>query len=173
MAPVSYFVGAESLMGAAVSSRHLQVNQRLGEPSTISAGYATAYERSAVATPLMDVGKVAGCLCVSSTRPDAFSPELVNLIEQYGDLLAVLLASGEFYAPEHIALGVLPRIEDQQSVLAPYRPQFAALLKAVPSSSSYRLLHELEERLLQYLLKEHEVAMTEASIKKGRDHDDG
>ncbi len=89
-------LGAESLVGYAVSVGHLQVNHDLQDPTSMIAGYADDWERSAVAAPIMLDAKVAGCLLVSSTRPYAFEPAQLTLIERYADVFTLAFEPHEF-----------------------------------------------------------------------------
>jgi len=114
-------LGVESLAGHAVISGHLEINQRLGEKLNVSPGYQSEWEKSAVATPIMRTGMLAGSLLVSSTRSNYFLPAISRLVENYADLIALAFEPGEFYEPKQIELNALPPFAEQVPYIAQFR----------------------------------------------------
>jgi hypothetical protein len=123
------FLGAESLAGSAIISGHLMMNQQLSQRDTLAAGYQGRWEESAVAAPILDAGRIAGALLVSSALPSYFLPTRTTLIEQYAELMAVAFASEEFYDPECIELRVMPTEERQRPYLARFRQRVNEFLQ--------------------------------------------
>ena len=121
-------LGAESLAGHVLGIAHLDVNQSLTEPSGREAGYAAQWEESAVAVPIMQLGKAAGSLLVSSTRPDYFSPARCALIESYAELIMLAFDQEDFYEFEQIELVPLPPREAQQPYFAGFAFRVAQVM---------------------------------------------
>ncbi len=152
-------LGAESLAGYAVSSVHLVQNQNLRDRQSRDPGYPGRWEESAVAAPIMFAGGVAGCLLVSSTRPEYFVPTRCTLVESYAELVALAFDRQEFYKPEEIALGVLPSFEVQGPLLPGFRQRVIDImgraLRNQQSITAYQAeqlaWQQLEEELLQPL----------------------
>ena len=157
-------LGAESLAGHALSIAHLDVNQSLTEPSGREAGYAAQWEESAVAVPIMQLGKAAGSLLVSSTRPDYFSPARCALIESYAELLMLAFDPEEFYELKRIELVPLPPREVQLPYLAGFASRVAQVM-AQSARDGYPMnvlqaqqvvWQQIEQELLPWYLNEHE-----------------
>lgn len=151
------FFGAESLVGFATSigRQHtiLTINEKHRLPDLLP-----EHAMSAVASPIMYVGRVAGCLLVASTQPDYFcQPALLDLIQNYAQLLALAFHPEDFYELEHIALQPLPSFQVQQSYLSSLQQRILALLKKAaidhrPLSydvAEQHALWQLEDELLQ------------------------
>lgn len=113
-------LGAESLAGHALSIGHFDVNQSLAEPFNRGPGYSAEWEESAVAVPILHLGKVAGSLLVSSTQPNYFSPAQIELVESYAELLVLAFDAEEFYELGHIELALVPPREVQQPYFATF-----------------------------------------------------
>ncbi len=88
------FLGIESLAGYAVSVGHLVAVQSRAEQTQMSVRWEE-WEESAVASPILLGGRVAGCLIVSSTQPDYFLEFRQKLIGQYTELLTLAFRSQE------------------------------------------------------------------------------
>jgi hypothetical protein len=48
-------------------------------------------------------GQLLGALTVSSVEPDAFTPELVQLLEEWSEAFAQLLAAGRWFGRRKLA----------------------------------------------------------------------
>ena len=147
-------LGAESLAGHVVISGRLEVNQRLEDDLGISPGYRGAWEQSAVAAPIMHVGRIAGSLLVSSTQPDYFLPGRCTLIQDYADLVALAFSPEEFYSFEQIQLGVLPSYEEQRPYFFEFRRRLAEIMiRAARDNLSLNLV-QAEQKLWQQIEQE-------------------
>ena len=122
MEQTAVFLGAESLACNAVTlCRPIIVQDVEQECLTTSAGWIE-YERSAAAYPILFAGRVAGVLLVSSTQKNYFLWQVsTDLIQRYADLLALAFDPQEFYAPEQIALFIMPPPEEQKASFAKFR----------------------------------------------------
>ena len=125
----SILLGAESLAGYVVSTGHFAENQNLRELPGRDPGYPGQWEESAVAAPIMFAVGIAGCLLVSSTQPNYFTATRSKLVESYAELIALAFDRQEFYAPEQIALGILPSFEVQQPIITGYRQRVIDLVR--------------------------------------------
>src|SRR5260370_19297574 len=151
-------LGSESLAGNTVVECRLRANQKMSEKQNLSPGYQGAREESAVAAPMLHAGHVAGCLLVSSTQPDYFSPGRCGLIGDYAELIAMAFAPKDFYEPERINLGMLPPATVQQPYLSGFRQQVVQrMLHAASNGKPISLLHadqevwqQIEMELLQF-----------------------
>jgi transcriptional regulator with XRE-family HTH domain len=121
-------LGAESLAGHALSIAHYEVNQTLNEPSNRGPGYGAEWEESAVAVPILHLGKVAGSLLVSSTQPNYFSTTLVALVESYAELLALAFDPEDFYELDCVGLALLPTRNKQLPYLVTFARQVAEIM---------------------------------------------
>lgn len=132
----AWLLGVESLSGSAVMKGHLEYNQELSDPMSLAPGYAAPGEQSAAAAPILHTGRIAGCLCVASTQPRYFTPSRLALVEAYADLLALAFEPHEFYAPQHIQLGIVPQIQEQLRLLLTFRQRVRELMQRVGQQQS-------------------------------------
>jgi len=135
-------LGAESLAGHAVTLGRPVVNQVLAESQSLSPGYRGLWEESSIAAPIMLEGNIAGCLLVSSTRPNYFLPFRQTLVESYADLLALAFEPKEFYETKHIELSLVPFQQVQRSYLSGFRQRLIDTMtdrKSTRLNSSHRL----------------------------------
>ena len=126
------FFGAESLAGYVVESGHSVVIADLSAEQRVPHQLPEeAY--SAAAAPILHASRIAGCLLISSTRPDYFSlPALPGLLESYAALLALAFDPEDFYEPQSIQLGIMPSVQVQESYLATIQQHIRlALTKAL------------------------------------------
>ncbi len=151
-------LGAESLAGHVVSSGHLEANQRLREQFGVVFGYRGNQEESAVAAPIMHLGKIAGSFLVSSTQPDYFLPARCALIESYAELVALTFDPEDFYDPKSIQLASFPPSEVQLPYFFTFSQQVAqTMIQAQRSGKSLNILEaqqavwqQIEEKLLSW-----------------------
>ncbi len=144
-------LGAESLAGHAVSSGRLEVNQNLRDKHGASPGYRGPWEESASAIAIMSMGKIAGCLLVSSTQPDYFLSSHRQLIESYAELIALAFGSEDFYEPQQIELGVLPPYEVQQLYFSEFRKRIVDLMKQARGTQLPITVFEAEQLVWQQI----------------------
>ncbi|HLH62603.1 MAG TPA: GAF domain-containing protein [Ktedonobacteraceae bacterium] len=148
------FLGIESLAGYAVSTARLVENQNLGQEANRAPGYAGKWEGSAVAAPIMFAGNIAGCLLISSTQAGYFGENYYSLIEGYAELIALAFDRQEFYAPEQIALGVLPSYEVQKSSFSGFRQRTIDLMRQASINRHPITALEAEQLVWQQLEQE-------------------
>ena len=122
------FLGIESLAGYAVSVGHLVSVQSRAEQTQVSVRWEE-WEESAVASPILLGGRVAGCLIVSSTQPDYFLEFRQKLIGQYTELLTLAFRSEEFYAYQDIELSLMPSHEIQHIRFSQFRQRVSDVLR--------------------------------------------
>lgn len=142
-------LGAESLAGSAVSSAHLVTNAHFDDQRGLTPGYRGLWEESAVAAPIMDAGRIAGSLLVSSTQPDFFREEHLSLIQNYADLLSLAFEANAFYDLGQMNLWLLPQASVQQPVLAQFGRRVLALVK-----QNSLTFEEAEQRVWQQIEQE-------------------
>ncbi len=122
------FLGIESLAGYAISVGHLVTVQSRAEQTHVPVRWV-AWEESAVASPILLGGRIAGCLIVSSTQPGYFLPFRQKLIGQYTELLTLTFRSDEFYTLQDIELRLIPSQEIQQDRFSRFRQRVSNVLQ--------------------------------------------
>jgi len=133
-------LGAESMAGYVVTTGHSITVQNLNEDQGIFPAHRAKWEESSTAHPILRGNLVAGCLLVSSARPNYFTPERLTLCQNYADLLVLVFAPEEFSELERIKLGVMPQYDMQRIHLATfqervYRVMLEAARKNAPIDS--------------------------------------
>jgi hypothetical protein len=151
------FFGAESLVGFATSIGRQHTIVNINEMRRLP-DHLPEHTKSAVASPIMYVGRVAGCLLVVSTQPDyVCQPALLDLIQNYAQLLVLAFHPEDFYELDRIELQPMPSFQVQQSYFTSLQQRILALLKKAtidhrPLSydvAEQHALWQLEEELLQ------------------------
>lgn len=120
------FLGAESLVGYAVISRHMALVQDTRE-TTLPID-PRPQEQSALAMPIMLSGNIAGALLVSSTEKHAFYATSFELIQRYTHLLTLAFTQEDWYDPQDIELLVMPPTSAQLPRLSTFRERVSRLL---------------------------------------------
>jgi hypothetical protein len=156
------FLGAESLAGHVVTIFHYKVVNNLQEEVTLVPVAPSPHEKSCAIFPILYSGRIAGVLSASSTQLNYFSaPNRLALLQKYADLIALIFSPEDFYAPEQIALHVMP-IQEQQK---PFFTHFNDLTRknimtaaehnqhTNNSEAENRVRAQLEEDLLQYAIQ--------------------
>ena len=144
-------LGAESLAGHTVFSQHLETNQHLQERLSVSPGYQSQWEHSAVAMPIMRTGTIAGSLLVSSTQSDYFLPTISKLIERYAELIALAFDASDFYEPKQIALSILPPFSEQQPYFVQFRKRVVETLQQATREQKHLTILQAEQRVWQQI----------------------
>jgi transcriptional regulator with XRE-family HTH domain len=123
------FLGAESLSGWTVGRGEPGVVQDMEQNQGPLPFRAGLHEKSAVAWPLQRAGKLAGCLLISSTQVNYFTPAHLSYIEIYANALALSFGDEEFYELHRIALHEMPVLSRQQEYtsIAQLRDRVAGL----------------------------------------------
>lgn len=152
------FLGAESLAGNVVTLFRPGIIQNLNEAHSLMPATRVEYEQSAAIYPILYAGRIAGVLLVSSTEVNYFLSQSRNdLVQYYADLTALAFEPDEFYAPERIALCVMPSHEEQKEYFANFRQMVAeTMLDAANKNQSVNAIQadllvwqRLEEELLK------------------------
>lgn len=141
------FAGIESLAGRSVSSGHIAMSQRLAPEDCIVSSCGDGWERSAIAVPIMHIGRIAGSLLVFSTLSDYFTPTRCTLIEHYAELLALAFAHKDFYRSEQIELRVMPPFEVQQPLLAQFRTRVNQAMVRTAGASQPLTAQQVEQEI--------------------------
>jgi hypothetical protein len=124
------FLGAESLAHSVVTLCRPTLVQNIEQERMLLPTRHEAYERSTAVYPILFAGRVAGVLLISSTQKNFFlSQASMDLIQHYADLVALAFDSPEFYAPEQIALSIMPSPEEQRTSFAQFRHLVAQTIR--------------------------------------------
>jgi hypothetical protein len=156
------FLGIESLAGYCVTNgRSFTVNTREEEPEFLPVRWEV-WERSAVAVPLWFEQRIAGCVIASSTTPNNWGPEQVELLGQFARLLVLAIPGEQFYHPADIALAIMPAYDIQRQVIAGFPQRLSHLLReASRTGGSLRVTEaeqqvwkSMEEELIRYQIEQ-------------------
>ena len=121
-------LGAESLAGSIVTTGHsVAIQNSHDEQNSYPARWVEG-EHSAAGHPIMRGGNMAGCLLISCTQVNYFTPTRQALIQNYADLLALAFEPEEFYKREDIQLYVMPSFDVQKKVLRSFRQRVSDVL---------------------------------------------
>jgi transcriptional regulator with XRE-family HTH domain len=159
------FLGAESLAGYVVMTGRPGAIQNLKAEALYYPASLVEHEVSAVAVPLLDAGRVAGCLLFSSTQPGYFVSQFrLALVQDYTYLMSLALASQDFYPPELIQLQMMPPFAVQQQYFVDFRQRIVKVMQdSIPSGHPLSLQQaeqvawqQLEEILSQLPLSSDE-----------------
>jgi transcriptional regulator with XRE-family HTH domain len=145
------FLGIESLVGYSLSRRHGEMVSDLTASSFHTPVQRIGQEQSAAAFPIMRENCIAGALLVSSVQADYFTPERMELIEIFADLirLAFYDSEGEFYPQETLDLGLMPPWTIQREYFEAFRKRVEDEYRRVSNeeTSSMRELMRVEEQV--------------------------
>ncbi|WP_069805555.1 GAF domain-containing protein [Thermogemmatispora onikobensis] len=149
-------LGAESLAGHCVASGHYAIIPSREDLTYYFPTHSEPFTESMLAYPLLQGGKIAGCLSIASTQRNYFHQAQLDLARDYAYLLALSCEPEEFFDSSQIALGIMPSAAEQR----PYTTTFVgrvleqlrkAAQRGTPLShmqAELRVLHEIEEELL-------------------------
>ena len=138
------FLGIESLAGYAVSVGHLVAVQSRTEQTFTPVRWEEG-EESAVASPILLGGRIAGCLIISSTQPGYFLEFRQKLIEQYTALLTLAFRSEEFYALRDIELSLMPSQEVQRLRFSKFRQRVSDVMREASQKQRPVTVREAEQ----------------------------
>ena len=122
------FLGAESLAGNVVLNSRPRVLQSRDDYKGILPAHWVEEEQSAAGYPLLRSNMIAGCLLVSSTQPDYFTPIRLQLIQHYAELLSFVFDPREFYDLEYVKLRTMPYYQAQEHYLLGFRQRVSQLM---------------------------------------------
>ncbi|HLZ61809.1 MAG TPA: GAF domain-containing protein [Ktedonosporobacter sp.] len=155
---IALFLGAESLAGNVVTLCRPGIIQNLDEEHNAMFYPREEHEKSSAIYPILYAGRIAGVLMIESTQYNHFlSQERTMLAQSYADLIALAFEPEDFYAPDEIALSVMPTREEQQNHFANYRQiltetMIEAAIHNQPvntQKTDMQVLIKLEEELLK------------------------
>lgn len=156
--PDAMFLGAESLAGNVVTLCRPGIIQNLEKEHNLVPAAHIEHEKSVAIYPILYAGRIAGVLLVSSMEIDYFMPpERVELLQSYANLAALAFKPEDFYAPEQIALCIMPLQTEQRAYFKHYQhiTKQTILLAATKNESLNQrqtdilVWKHLEEQLLQ------------------------
>jgi hypothetical protein len=150
------FLGSESFAGFAVSAGHIFTNQNLMDSRNLYPVHEMDWEQSAVVCPIQKSNYVAGCLLVSSTQPDYFVPEQVNLIRQYAALFTLAFQPDDFYDSNLLALRPMPFYRIQKERFSNFRHRVLQLMGE--SAKQRRFLSSTQAEAMVWQQLEDELA---------------
>jgi transcriptional regulator with XRE-family HTH domain len=145
------YYGAESLAGKVVAT---------GLPAVIPDGNDTGYPfsllqdqgmHSAAAYPIQCTGRLAGCVLVLGKQSHFFTPTRLKLIQHYSYLLALAFREHDFYAPQEIALRMMPSETAQRSLLMTMNERINALLSQAEHHGEPLTRSQAEQMVFQQL----------------------
>ena len=148
------FLGAESLAGNVVTLCRASIIENLDDEHNQIPISRVDYEMSSAAYPILYAGRIAGAFLVSSAQYNFFfTLSRSHLIQRYADLVALSLDPEEFYAPEDIALCMMPNHTEQKPYFANFRQRVANIM--IEASSNNRYINNIEaDRLVWQQLEE-------------------
>jgi hypothetical protein len=146
------FLGAESLAGYVVMTGRPAAIQNLKAEALYYPASLVEHEISAVAVPLLDATRVAGCLLFSSTQPEYFVSQFrLALVQGYTYLMSLALASQDFYPSELIQLQIMPSFAIQQQYFADFRQHIVKVMQDSMHSGHSLPLQQAEQVAWQQL----------------------
>jgi hypothetical protein len=157
------FLGAESLAGNVVTQCRPGIIENLDEEHHLMPAQHDEFEKSSAIYPILYAGRVAGVFMVSSTQYNYFvSQSRTSLLQKYADLLALAFEPEDFYAPEQVALHVMPYLAEQRLHFAKFRQLIAdTMIDAANSNrptnniqADWKVWQRLEEELLEYAARQ-------------------
>ena len=146
--------GAESLAGYAAKRARPMVSQNTLLNSEHFPLRQDEHAKSIAAYPLLQMGCVAGCFQVQSTQLNYFSPERLDMLRRYSDLLALAFQSHEFYDPQTMALHLMPPSEVQRPYLMSFRQRVLSTLHRAASQQIALNALQAERLALQEVERE-------------------
>jgi GAF domain-containing protein len=154
------YFGVETQVGvAAAMARRLVIQNQEMKDRTFP--LQPSFGSDSIATmPVVQHNSVAGCLCIACLQPDYFSPERLDLIQHYVNLLSIAFEQDEFYEIGNIELRVIPPAAIQKPILATIQLRInERLIQARKEDrqlnriqAEQEVLQEVEEELLQLAL---------------------
>jgi hypothetical protein len=151
--PQAMFLGIESLAGYTTAVGHLLTTNR-SDQSTHRPAHWLLWEESAIACPLIQGERVAGCLLASSTQPSYFSPFRQTLFQKYAELLLLAFAPDSFYATGDLMLRPMPSLEVQQAHFSLVRQRVSITLLGATRERRAITMTEAEQMVWQQIEEE-------------------
>lgn len=154
IAHLKQLLGAESLAGHALITKHPIIIQNSAEIERIFPVHVFEGEESAVAYPILLADRTAGCLYVASTQTAFFTPRYLDLIQKYVDLFVIAFDHKDFYALSNIILGIMPSRTQQSHYMTHFDEYVAQLSQQsaslTPAQIETIVWQDLEDELLRH-----------------------
>jgi hypothetical protein len=155
--PLTCFFGAESQIGHAVSMGHAIIVQNRQEKERLFPMHLPGQIESFIAFPILLADRTAGGLGIGSTQSNNFTPTLIDLIQEYTNLIVLAFEPHEFYDLRQIELGLMPEYARQAPRLVKFQQRVTQhLIKATQEhrpltrpEAEQTVWHELEIDLLR------------------------
>ena len=153
------FLGAESLAGYVVSSFHYENVDDLRSRTYVPA-YQAEHEISSIAWPILRVGRIAGCLLLSSTLPNYYRSDARRLlVADYARLLAFAFRPEQFYPYEMVELRQMPPQDEQRKLLGHFQNRVTARMterlqagqRIDREEAELTIWQQIEADLIEYL----------------------
>jgi transcriptional regulator with XRE-family HTH domain len=151
--PQTMFLGIESLAGYTTTVGHLLTVNRSDQAARWPAHWLQ-WEESAIACPIIQGERIAGCLLASSTQPDYFSPFRQALFRKYTELLLLAFVLEDFYALRDLKLQLVPSLEIQRARLTLARQRVSTILLEAAQEQRPISIMEAEQLVLQQIEEE-------------------
>lgn len=160
LAEKTIFLGAESLVGYAVSNLTCCVINSRDEVTFLPAQW-TEHERSAAAFPIAHHARVAGGLVVSSIQEHFFTKQRLAVLKGYSHLASLIYEVEEFFDLHDIDLRMMPSYKLQEPYFVGYNQRISQKFVEARDRGVQITLREarqlvwqdLEEVLLQVFLQ--------------------
>lgn len=123
------FMGVESPVGQAVQMGRQYATPDQHEQHWIASCYGIASSGSFVATPIVRGTGVAGCLALFSPEANFFTPDHLQLVRSYTELLTLAFEGHEFFEQDQIALGAMPMPMRQQALLRQFQERVMRVMR--------------------------------------------
>ena len=94
----------EGMIGWSIENAQARIALDVGEDATRFDNPALPETRSEGALPLRSRGRVLGALTIQSSKPSAFTPEIIATLQTMTDQIAIALDNAELFAKSEIAL---------------------------------------------------------------------
>ena len=151
------FLAIESPQGYAVTEGHAVVVRNSDEKRTLFPAHIVEWEESALACPLLQADRVAGCLYLSSPLQDYFLQTLQDVIKSYANLLLLSFEPEDFFKVGQIALGIMPARNVQQTYMHHFQQRVTEYIRTMHGSkplsrweAEAKVLRDLEDELLRF-----------------------
>ncbi|HEV2660704.1 MAG TPA: GAF domain-containing protein [Ktedonobacteraceae bacterium] len=156
----TFFFGTESQAGVAAATVHALVIQNQEMKQRTFPQQQSFGPGSTAALPIVQHNAIAGCLCFTSRQEDFFTPERLDFIQRYVNLLTISFEQDEFYEISTIELGVMPPPPMQRSILETLQQRITErLIQAMRTErqlnrtqAEREVLQEVEDELLRIAL---------------------
>lgn len=147
-----YFLGAESLAGAVVSSCQPEVYNDIKQEH-LPLVYQLQEVNAIAAYPIQQAGRVAGCVLTLSTEQNFFTRLRMDLVRKYSNLLSLAFREHEFFPREDIDLQVMPEAAVQLLYLSTFNERVNEELNRAERHHSEMKRPQAEHLVLQQFLE--------------------